>query len=912
MNKPLEIISCLLLFVMPMSAQTDVEKDKDVSPFQWYVMGADHYEDLQFDKALMCFENACDGFCRLGRKPEMLILLKHIGFIQRYTDNTIAALATYEEALYLATELGSDDSIMELAKELYNLNLVLGNMERVESYSRMMDSLIESTTDSQAKYEYYIHKGKEARNQRYYNLAEQWFLKARAIAENMEPEDDRDVNLFVVYLQLRDLYHNAKRYDEAIEYASKTLDGSSESWGILANIYSEIGDREKCNECLDSLFVEEHRINEPRKHNRLYVIRGNCRMTLKEYQEALDDFKKADAILATKYFKYDSERATVYALMGGAEYKLKHYKEAEQCYASYADAIRSLFGENSLDYINAQIYLANANGFAGHIEEGCTEYTSAVEKLKDIIRNRLPYMNKTEREAFWRPLSAVFTRMTPYALKAERYNSDFTKTCYDAILMSKSFLLESERSLYDVIKKEGNAEDLNQYMQISSMRNKIKKWERKIDVYADSVLDATKIVSSLERELFQKYKSSGKITSFIDIDYDSVQKTLGRNDVLVDFTDFISDTEGRCYAAYIVKKKQRYPMLKKLFAESQIDSLGIVRPDMFYDVDFATDVIRLLWEPIKNYVSEGATVYYVPSQLLFQISPESLPLEDGTLLGDHYNFVRLSSARELVKKSNSKYNRSTHASAALYGGLQYDVDPKQMSRNSKMYNLNLLTRDWDPVRGNTAFDELPGAELEIEEISSILNRANCNVVKYMGMQGTEESFLNMHRQSPDILHLATHGFYYTPSEAEKIDYLKGYTDAMSLSGLIMAGGNAAWQGRELPKNVLGGVLTASNIALIDLTGTDMVVLSACQTGQGVATAEGLYGLQRAFKKAGCETIIMTLWSVSDKVTKDFMVRFYELLADSGWNKSEAFKAARSEIRKKYPDPYHWAAFIMLD
>ena len=57
---------------------------------------------------------------------------------------------------------------------------------------------------------------------------------------------------------------------------------------------------------------------------------------------------------------------------------------------------------------------------------------------------------------------------------------------------------------------------------------------------------------------------------------------------------------------------------------------------------------------------------------------------------------------------------------------------------------------------------------------------------------------------------------------------------------------------------------------------------------------------------------MTLWSVSDKVTKDFMVRFYELLADSGWNKSEAFKAARSEIRKKYPDPYHWAAFIMLD
>ena len=182
----------------------------------------------------------------------------------------------------------------------------------------------------------------------------------------------------------------------------------------------------------------------------------------------------------------------------------------------------------------------------------------------------------------------------------------------------------------------------------------------------------------------------------------------------------------------------------------------------------------------------------------------------------------------------------------------------------------------------------------------------------MGMNGTEESFLSMHGKSPQILHLATHGFYYTPAQANEVNYLRGYNDAMSLSGLIMSGGNAAWQGKELPEGVLGGVLTANNIARLDLSNTDMVVLSACQSGQGNATAEGLYGLQRSFKKAGVGTMVMTLWNVSDKVTTEFMIKFYEALAQNDWNKNKAFNIAKSQIRKEYPDPFHWAAFVMLD
>lgn len=137
---------------------------------------------------------------------------------------------------------------------------------------------------------------------------------------------------------------------------------------------------------------------------------------------------------------------------------------------------------------------------------------------------------------------------------------------------------------------------------------------------------------------------------------------------------------------------------------------------------------------------------------------------------------------------------------------------------------------------------------------------------------------------------------------------------MSLSGLVFAGGNAAWLGKKKVDGVLGGVLTAKDIANLDFRGTDLVVLSACQTAQGKITSEGVYGLQRAFKKAGVGTIVMSLWKVNDKVTAEFMTTFYERLADknNAWNKRKAFEEAKEIIRKKHPDPYLWAAFVMLD
>lgn len=236
-----------------------------------------------------------------------------------------------------------------------------------------------------------------------------------------------------------------------------------------------------------------------------------------------------------------------------------------------------------------------------------------------------------------------------------------------------------------------------------------------------------------------------------------------------------------------------------------------------------------------------------------------------------------------------------------------------MIEEAKKYELpDLLVMRGDMVRGDSIFRELPGSRQEIMQIASLLETDKWKVTSRMGIEGTEESFFSMHGKSPQVLQIATHGFYYTPDRAKDIDFLKGYSDAMMLSGIVLSGGNAAWLGKDLPDGVLGGILTANNIARLDLNRTEMVVLSACQSGQGKATSEGLYGLQRAFKKAGVGTMVMALWNVSDKVATEFMVTFYEQLASKLWNKRKAFENTKSIIRNKYPEPYHWAAFVMLD
>ena len=898
-----------------------------IIPLTWYLEGTNYYMQLNFQQAIYCMEKAREGYHEVENIEKEVETLYQIGNLEKHLYQIKAAMEAYQKAAALCAETKQDSKYMAILKVMYLLSEQMGDYEGTLSISATMDSIANCTDDNDVRFEYYCHLGDLAKGQGNYELAEQWYRKNEQYI-NSSDEDSNNAYKQLFYHKLYTLFTKSEKWEHALRYAmlAKTEHQKGKAkndkeyympYLDLSNVYRHIDDSIRCFQTIDTLFISLNLLEEPREASLLYRTRALCYSKFKNFEQALADFKRADSLLATKYDEYDGDRINLLSLMGGIEHQLGHHEETKQLYQKYADRIKKLYGEEHTDYIEALGYLANAEGFAGNLQEACNDYARAASKLRQQIQNKLPYMTTAERESYWKSVSEMMLHMTPFALEAKQYQSDFTKSCYDGLVLSKAFLLASEQSTFDIIKNKGTKKDLHDFTIIAAMQLQIKEWEKEGNLYADSILELTSTIKQLETRLSDKCRSYGNIASFMSIDYNKIKDQLNEGNVLIDFTDFVSKKNGRTYAAYFIDKKQKNPLLTKLFTESQIDSMQVAYPDQYYQSPYAETMYKLLWVPFKDKVIEGSTVYYVPSQFLFKIALESLPMEDGTLLGEHYHFVRLSSARELVTiDSKLKIDlASANTNAVLYGGLLYDLNANDWEAEVKKYDVaSLLAVRGNKLRGDSIFEALPGTKKEVETIEGILSSHKISVKAYTGKIGTEESFLNMNGKSPRILHVATHGFFYTPDEAQEIDYLKGYEDAMSLSGLVMSGGNAAWLGKELPKGVLGGILTASNIARLDLSNTDLAVLSACQSGNGEATEEGLYGLQRALKKAGVKTIILSLWDVTDVIGPEFMDIFYENLLDKDnhWDKRKAFDKAKSAMRIKYSKPFYWAGFVMLD
>ena len=176
----------------------------------------------------------------------------------------------------------------------------------------------------------------------------------------------------------------------------------------------------------------------------------------------------------------------------------------------------------------------------------------------------------------------------------------------------------------------------------------------------------------------------------------------------------------------------------------------------------------------------------------------------------------------------------------------------------------------------------------------------------MGKNGTETSFKSLDGQHKQIVHIATHGFYDD----------KGTADALSRCGLYFAGADNALQGERIPADTDDGILTAQEISSLDLRGLNLVALSACQTGEGEITGDGVFGLQRGFKKAGARSLLMSLWPVDDAATCQLMITFYKHWISGGMTMCEALETAKRTVRsqkeKGWDDPKYWAAFILLD
>ncbi|WP_310587302.1 CHAT domain-containing protein [Fibrella aquatilis] len=296
---------------------------------------------------------------------------------------------------------------------------------------------------------------------------------------------------------------------------------------------------------------------------------------------------------------------------------------------------------------------------------------------------------------------------------------------------------------------------------------------------------------------------------------------------------------------------------------------------------------RTIWQPLDSLLKGVKQVWVSPSGLLHKVAFAALPLSGKVpgFLADRYS-VRVVGSTRIVATSASRTAKSPRT-ALLIGGAYYGVDSAKPAAE--------------------AWPALPGTQQEVNTIAALWG-ASATVVT--GQRATKTQLQQaLATTSPDVLHLATHSFFRALTE-QRTDFIRPASDPVLLrSGVVMARANVPGTDSLNPDN---GILSGLELANLNLTNTELVVLSGCETGLGdIRGSEGVFGLQRAVKMAGAKNLLMSLWPVPDEPTSQFMIAFYRNWKIPNTTLAQAFANTQRAFRQRYP-PAVWAAFVLVE
>ena len=530
-------------------------------------------------------------------------------------------------------------------------------------------------------------------------------------------------------------------------------------------------------------------------------------------------------------------------------------------------------GSSFLSIYALKLYMLQNEGNTKNLKKAIDGY---MEELRKDVRLNLSFMTEEEREVYYANIMPSIS----YASLTSK-DPSLAEQAYNAVLLRKNFLLGAGISLEKLISDSGDSDLQNVLQEMKALRSgpaqdpKLPESER----YA-----ASSRADELETILVRKSHDYGDFLALSDIRWEDVRDALGPHDVAVEFIQS-GVPKLPVYCALVLRSGWKRP--KNIVLVGDEDQLMATLADPEYNelVYGEPNLYNVFWEPLEEYLKNGDKVYFSMDGFLNAFAFEHFVTDDGDRMMDRFELHRVSSTREIIGWKQ----READSSAALFGGFDYNLSGEEVSYYASATRNDSNVEEWG---------YLPGTLAEVEAAESIL-RDKMDVTLYTGEDGLESRFKALSGKATDLIHVATHGYYH-----------EGNDDPMESSGLVFSGANALLE--EGPaESGEDGLLKASEIALMDLRSTDLVVLSACQSGVGSISSDGVYGLQRAFKKAGVRSILMSLWKVDDQVTAEMMRLFYTGLS-SGMSSWKAFQEARETLRKTYKDPLLWAPFVLLE
>lgn len=464
---------------------------------------------------------------------------------------------------------------------------------------------------------------------------------------------------------------------------------------------------------------------------------------------------------------------------------------------------------------------------------------------------------------------------------------------YDAALLMKGLTLR-----YNVLSPyfENHPEMVNAKLELDKMRDSI---------YAISDYNA-RVLALYRYELKEREILSEINHELGNIHWKDVAKGLKKDEACIEFVKYTANSYSWCdsipkthYSALVLLPNGKAPIFVDLFDEDNLLEVYELQPKS-YDLEIGQMLYSKIWGKMQRYIEGKDRVFFSPMGLLNLINIELLTDSTGRTAIERFNLYRVSSTRNVLKKNE---NRDIHF-VASFGGVDYE---KAQEYADMMRSIN--------TRGNWTY--LQNTLLEVNQIKDLLEDRGVDVAIYTGPRATESAFKQLDGTQADIIHIATHGYYIPQSQRSAIPYFaksentENIQDELFYSGLILSEGQKAWTDSTFKPDNNDGILTAYEISKLDLHNVGLVVLSACETGLGDNLFDGIFGLQRALKKAGTGAILMSLWQIDDKVTSEYMGLFYEKLVE-GYSKHDAYISTVLTMKDRYPDANYWASFVLLD
>lgn len=568
-------------------------------------------------------------------------------------------------------------------------------------------------------------------------------------------------------------------------------------------------------------------------------------------------------------------------------------------------------------YVDALMEMCNI----ANIEQDKSLLTDCQSKISESlpthIQNYFSRLSRDNRSKLWNFYRGWFFSDIHTAAFTTK-DSTLLKAAYNALLFGKGLLLNTEIAFRKHILNSGNIELYNLLSEYDKLKERKRALERRKD--KDALNEIEDRIDEVESQLISETEYSDYLSSQ-SIDLSQLSSCLHENEIAVEFVD-VQEKSDTIYYALLMRKGYTAPIMKRVFSCSQFNEICKERKNIY-------ELYNLIWRPLEKEITDCNTIYFSPGGKLYTIPIEYAIVDStkGINICDEYKIFRLSSTREIVLARDTTYNRAiTAGMSLLIGGLDYNVS----TNTEKIPNETIISSA--ALRGSLSrksrVRNLPGTKEEVLGIAPYVRNLNHTypVVILTDSLGTEHNFRKSVNSHVSNMHIATHGFYLTDKDFSQLDRDNYFSqigrnirdieeNSLVRSGLMLAGVNVALQGKKIVSDDNDGLLTTLEISTLDFNDIDLTVLSACDTGEGDVSTEGVFGLQRGFKKAGAKSLLLSLWPVNDDATKILMVKFYEQLSITH-DKRLSLKTAQEHLRKynngEYSNPLYWAAFILLD